>query len=148
MGDAVPTSPDAALPTVLIVEDDANLRFITRRIVERECGFRVLGEAVDGEQGVRLARALRPNVVILDLGMPVMDGFTALPLILDASPGTSVVVYSGRERHEAEAQSLARGASAFVEKDPSSATLVRALCAAVHDAARVEVCACAVCAPA
>ena len=136
---------DARLPTVLIVEDDDSLRWMTKRLVERECGFHVVGEAVNGAHGVELAAKLLPDVVLLDLGMPVMDGFTALPLIKSAAPTTRVIVYSGRAPEEAQERSLALGAVSYVEKDPSSRRLVEALCVAVHEAASLDNCICGAC---
>lgn len=136
---------DHAFTTVVLVEDDANLRYVTRRIIERECGLRVVGEARDGAEGVREVAAKGPSVVVLDLGMPVMDGFEALPLMLQASPASKIIVYSGRAPYEAEKRCLALGAYAYVEKDPSNRALVKALCRAMHDAAANGSCGCTAC---
>lgn len=133
------------MPTVVIVEDDDNLRSITRRIVERECGFSVVAEAANGAQGVEVTLKERPDVVILDLGMPVMDGYEALPLLRQGAPATRVVVYSGRTPEEARRRSLELGAYDYVEKDPSSRRLVEALCVAVHEAAALPDCVCGSC---
>lgn len=140
------TGSASSQPTVVIVEDDESLRMITTRIVERECGYRVVAEARDGAEGVELVKAHAPDVVILDLGMPVMDGYTALPLILEAVPTTAVVVYSGRAPEEAESRCIEGGAFAYVEKDPSSRRLIDALCRAMHRAVG-DPCACRSCAP-
>lgn len=144
MGPLQATSPTP--PTVVIVEDDESLRMITTRIVEKECGYKVVAAARDGAEGVALVAAHAPDVVILDLGMPVMDGYTALPLILKAVPTTSVVVYSGRAPEEAETRCLDQGAFAYVEKDPSSRRLVEALCRAMHRAVG-DPCSCRSCVP-
>lgn len=80
---------------VLIVDDAEELREVLRLFMDRAGGVEVVGEAVDGLDGVEKARALRPDVVILDLAMPRMDGLQALPLIREASPGARVVVLSG-----------------------------------------------------
>jgi CheY-like chemotaxis protein len=65
-----------------------------RHLLEADGRAEVVGEASDGAEAVRLAAELRPDVVVLDLRMPGMDGVTALPLIRDASPGTVVVALS------------------------------------------------------
>lgn len=121
------------------------MRRMTRRIVEGECGYRVVGEAPDGAMGVRLASELRPDVVLLDLGMPVMDGFEALPLLRTVAPESRIVVYSGRPPEEAAPRTLALGAFEYVEKDPSSRTLVAALCRAMHRAVQGDACGCSHC---
>lgn len=133
---------------MVIVEDDENLRWLTKRIVERECGFVVVGSATNGAEGLELVTSARPDVAILDLGMPVMDGYEALPLMRLHAPATSIVVYSGRAPEEARDRSLELGAFAYVEKDPSSKALVQALCMAVHQAAALPDCACGSCGPA
>lgn len=130
---------------MLVVEDDAAIRRLTRRVVERECGYRVIGEASDGAEGVRLAEELAPDVVLLDLGMPVMDGFEALPLLRRVSPTSRIVIHSARPPSEAAARTLGMGAFEYVEKDPSSRALVAALCRAMHRAVEGDACGCAHC---
>lgn len=85
----------ASARRVLIVDDAEDLRQVLRLFMDRADGVEVVGEAVDGLDGVEQARALQPDVVILDLAMPRMDGLEALPLIRAAAPGVRVVVLSG-----------------------------------------------------
>lgn len=79
----------------VIVEDMAELRALIRRALERSGRFVVVGEASDGADGVATATELRPDITLLDLTMPVMDGLEALPLIRAAVPDGVVVVVSG-----------------------------------------------------
>src|SRR4051812_43836917 len=80
---------------VVLVDDSANIRVLVRTHLELDGRFAVVGEAADGRAAVQLARDLRPDAVVLDLAMPVMDGLHALPLIRDAAPPTKIVVLSG-----------------------------------------------------
>ncbi|MBV8981121.1 MAG: response regulator [Acidimicrobiia bacterium] len=79
---------------VLLVDDLPDIRLVMRLLLEADGRAEVVGEAVDGNEAVRLAAELHPDAVVLDLRMPGMDGVSALPLIRDASPGTVVVALS------------------------------------------------------
>jgi DNA-binding NarL/FixJ family response regulator len=79
---------------VVLVDDTADLRQLLRIVLERTPDFEVVGEAADGREGVEVARDQQPDLVLLDITMPVMDGLEALPLIRAASPGSAVVVHS------------------------------------------------------
>lgn len=79
---------------VLLVDDLPDIRLVMRLLLEADGRAEVVGEAADGADAVRLAGELNPDVVVLDLRMPGMDGVSALPLIRDAAPGTVVVALS------------------------------------------------------
>jgi len=79
---------------VLLVDDLPDIRLVMRLLLEADGRAEIVGEAADGTEAVRLASELHPDVVVLDLRMPGMDGVSALPLIRDASPGTVVVALS------------------------------------------------------
>lgn len=81
--------------SVLVVDDVKDIRRMVRLMLERTGRLHVVGEAADGREAVDLAERLRPDVVILDLNMPVMDGIGALPRILEVAPRTKVVIHSG-----------------------------------------------------
>lgn len=111
---------------LLLVDDSSTLREALREALEQH-GILVIGEAGDGAAAVQQARALRPDVVLLDVSMPVRDGLDALPDILGAAPGVHVVVLTAnRSRHLAE-RALALGAAAYVEKGSAIETIVAAL---------------------
>jgi DNA-binding NarL/FixJ family response regulator len=79
---------------VLIADDEAAHRVAVKRILERTGRFTVVAEAGDGQQAVQLAARERPDLVLLDLTMPKMNGLEALPRILSRSPGTKVALLS------------------------------------------------------
>jgi DNA-binding NarL/FixJ family response regulator len=79
---------------VLLVEDDEDLRTLVHIKLDLDDRFTVVGESTNGAHGVGDAKALQPDVVLLDLMMPVLDGEAALPLIRLASPDTAVVTFS------------------------------------------------------
>lgn len=89
---------------------------LLRIILEQHGAFEVVGEAANGQEAVDLAGSLRPDALVLDLAMPVMDGLEAIPLILAASPATTIVVLSGFGRGQVDQVALSRGATAYVEK--------------------------------
>ncbi len=104
------------LPRVLVVDDNQDLRMLIRLHVEAIGKYEVVGEAGDGEEAVAMAAQLQPNVVLLDLAMPRMDGLQALPLILEAAPGVRVVVLSGFDKGMMAKEVLAAGAARYIEK--------------------------------
>jgi PAS domain S-box-containing protein len=101
---------------VLLADDTAAVRLLIRRTLEA-CGtFDVVAEVGDGREAVARAAALQPDLVLLDLAMPVMDGLEAIPLIRRCSPRSRIVVLSGFGADQMAARALAAGASAYLEK--------------------------------
>ncbi len=116
--------PGDGNPRVLIVDDSADLRTLLRLQVERKLIGHVVGEAVDGHEGVELAETLQPDLVLLDLAMPRMDGLQALPLIRKVAPRAKIIMLSGFDQQRMSEQVLQGGASRYVEKGTSMARLV------------------------
>ena len=114
------------LPTVLLCDDSRALRMLTARQVA-ECGFAVAGEAGDGLQAVALYRELRPDVVLLDLVMPELDGKQALEQILALDPQARVVVLSSLGAQQDIEQCLRLGARSYLQKPIDPAVLQRVL---------------------
>ncbi|MGZ6825867.1 MAG: response regulator, partial [Mycobacteriales bacterium] len=100
---------------VLVVDDTPSLRMLTKLALQ-DTGFVVVGEAGDGLDAVEQAQRLRPDLVLLDLAMPVMDGLEALPLLRDAVPGVRVVIVSGFDRKAMESQVVEAGADGYLQK--------------------------------
>lgn len=127
-------APDgAALDTLrlVLIDDATDLRRLMRVVLERD-GMVIVGEGGDGTEAVALAATLHPDVIVLDLAMPVMDGLEALPQVLAVSPGTAVVVVSGYD-DTLGPKAIAAGAVGYISKDKSLFDLgsrVRALLAA------------------
>ncbi len=105
---------------VLLVDDSDATRAGVRRILESACGAEVVGVAADGEQALREAQRLRPDLILLDLAMPRMDGFTFLRLLMARQP-TPVVVISAQSRRTDVFKALELGALDFVPKPEGDA---------------------------
>ena len=101
---------------VLIADDVSDLRMLLRITLERSDGFDVVAEARDGLEAVEQARVHQPDLVILDLSMPNLDGLEALPLIRQAAPDARVVVLSGFDADRMASAAMAAGAVAYLEK--------------------------------
>jgi PAS domain S-box-containing protein len=108
-----PTAPRAR---VLIADDNQDVRLTLRDLLDSYGKYEVAGEAVDGEEAVRLASELQPDVVLLDLSMPRMDGLEALPLIRQAVDGVQVLMLSGFATASVAKAVLDAGAARYVEK--------------------------------
>lgn len=76
-------------PRVLIVDDHEQMLYLLRRIVESDCD--VVGEAADGLAGVQAAEELKPDLIVLDVSMPLMGGFEAARLILNREPAVRII---------------------------------------------------------
>ena len=118
-----------ALVRVLLADDAADMRDLTRRTLEATGKFTVVGEAANGQEAIDLAVTLQPDVVVLDLAMPVMDGLTALPELRAQAPAALVVVLSGMEAERMAPLARAKGASAFMPKALHPAEFVQQLLA-------------------
>jgi DNA-binding NarL/FixJ family response regulator len=112
---------------VLVVDDAANLRELLTILLEAEDDFEVVGTAADGQQAIDCADELHPDVVLLDLAMPVMDGLQALPALRRALPDARIVIFSGFEQSALARQALSSGADDYVEKGASVTELVARL---------------------
>jgi two-component system chemotaxis response regulator CheB len=103
---------------VLIVDDSAIARGMTVRILEKEAGIEVAGTCGDGQMAVRQIARRDVDVIVLDIEMPVMDGLTALPFLLDATPGVRVLIASTLSQRNAQISldALEKGASDYIPK--------------------------------
>jgi YesN/AraC family two-component response regulator len=108
------TASDAAL-RILIADDAPDIRLLLRMYLT-DTRLEVIGEATNGAEAVELAGNEKPDAVILDLAMPVMDGLEAIPLIKQASPGTKIVVLSGFDADKMAERALGLGAETYLQK--------------------------------
>jgi len=100
---------------VLIVDDALFMRSMIRDIFSRE-GFEVVGEAENGAEAVRLQRELKPDLITMDIVMPVMDGLTALREIVRADAGAKVIMVSALGQEALIAEAVEAGARDFIVK--------------------------------
>ncbi|TML38891.1 MAG: response regulator [Actinobacteria bacterium] len=114
---------------VVLADDLPDARELTRLTLERTGRFRVVGEAGDGAEAIEMVTRHRPDLLLLDLAMPRVDGLRALPAIRSASPETKVVVLSGFDRSRLAHRAMAGGAVAYLEKTVSTRLLVDELLA-------------------
>jgi DNA-binding NarL/FixJ family response regulator len=104
---------------LLIVDDSPNIRMMLKIRLGQDDRFDIVGMGANGVEAVDMTTALLPDIVLLDLGMPVMDGLEALPLIRAAHPEVRVAVLSGFPAKQVERQAVSLGADLYVEKgDP------------------------------
>ncbi len=111
--------------TVLVVDDDPAIRDGLVAILETQAGLQPIGEAADGLEAVEMARDLRPDVVLMDVNMPQMDGFEATRRIKQDSPDTHIIVLTVYPTHVSEA--FAAGANRYLLKDSSPRELMEAI---------------------
>jgi len=112
---------------VLLVDDVADLRFLLRVVLETDGAFHVVGEAGDGKTAVELASSLSPDVILLDLSMPTMDGLEALPRLREVAPASTIAVLSGFDGSRIAASTSELGADAYFEKGTPPSAVVAGL---------------------
>lgn len=118
------TSSDGSGVGVLLVDDAEDLRFLFRYTLQRDGRFRVVGEASDGLEAIAKAEALQPQVILLDVAMPKLDGLGALPRIREAAPQAVIIVLSGFGGEKMADRALAAGAAAYIEKGAATPHII------------------------
>ncbi|MEE1923060.1 response regulator transcription factor [Pseudomonas sp. 148P] len=111
---------------ILIVDDHPTVRFAVRLLLERE-GYEVVSEAHDGVSAVSMSQEHNPEVVILDLGLPRLDGLSVLERLRALDPAPRIMVFTGLPPRLFAKRCIEAGASAFVRKDEDLQILVGAL---------------------
>ncbi len=118
-----PSSRTAALH-IVIVDDHSAVRFALRHILQREKDFVVSGDAPSGPAGLELVAATHPDLLLLDLSMPGMNGFEVMDALALADWHPKVIVVSMNDEEQYVEEALKRGASAFVPKSEIPTMLV------------------------
>jgi DNA-binding NarL/FixJ family response regulator len=117
--------------TILIVDDNTQFRTLLRGIVAQEPNFHVVGEAEDGAEAIRLARDLRPDIVLLDLALPRVNGLEALRQIKAERPETKVIIVTVHTEDAYRQAAEDSGADAFLLKKtlgPALLPTIQRLC--------------------
>lgn len=125
------TAPDTDPLDVLIVDDAEFFRELLRVCLARNPRINIVGEATNGVDALTEVAARHPDVVVLDLSMPVMDGLEAAPLIKQQNPGVKIIALSGFQASGMAAKAVAAGADAYVEKLADFSELESAIFAVV-----------------
>jgi DNA-binding NarL/FixJ family response regulator len=113
--------------TCLIVDDHEVVREGLRLSLSRAPHIRVVGEAGDGRAAIELAERRKPNVVIMDVRMPGMDGLDATKELLEKEPNTAVLIFTAYSERSLLARGLESGAKGYILKEAPHETLVRAI---------------------
>ncbi|HET9496339.1 MAG TPA: response regulator transcription factor [Chloroflexia bacterium] len=112
---------------ILIVDDHTILRAGIRALLHLHSDLEVVGEAASAEDGIACARAHHPDITLMDIGLPGMDGLTATKELLAACPSTRVIMLTQHENREYVLPALRVGASGYVLKRAPDDTLIRAI---------------------
>jgi DNA-binding NarL/FixJ family response regulator len=112
---------------VLLADDHKLIRAGLRLVVDQQPDLSVVGEADDGRQAVELAKSLKPNVVVMDIGMPNLNGIEAARQIGEMDPGAAVVMLSMHSDESYVLRALSAGARAYLLKDSATTDLVQAI---------------------
>jgi NarL family two-component system response regulator YdfI len=129
-----PLMPVASPIRILVADDHRIVREGLRLILESQEEFTLVGEAADGAEAVRLSEELRPDVILMDLRMPGMDGIAAIRYIRSRDPQAAVVILTTYNEDDLMVRGLRAGARGFLLKDTDRESLFRA----IRSAARGE----------
>jgi len=112
---------------ILLADDHAVVRKGLRFLLERAPDMEIVGEASDGREAVRLAGELKPHVVVMDIGMPQLNGIEATAQIVKQNPQVSVIILSVHSDESYLLRALSAGAKGYLLKDSAEEDLVRAV---------------------
>ncbi|MBY0357290.1 MAG: response regulator transcription factor [Candidatus Obscuribacterales bacterium] len=118
---------NTAMIRILLVEDHLLTRIGLKTVIERAADLCVVGEAEDGEQAIAKAQELKPNLILMDVGMPVMDGIEASKRIKELLPAVEIVMLTSHDSERDIFASLSAGASGYCLKDVAPERLYMAI---------------------
>ena len=122
-----PVSAGSGPISVLLVDDHQLVRAGLAALLDTADGVNVVGEAADGRQAIEQARQLHPDVILMDLSMPVMGGAAATREVLAELPGTNIVVLTSFSERDRVSEALAAGATGYLLKDCEPRELIAAV---------------------
>jgi len=114
---------------VLLVEDHEMTRLGLQLVLEKAENIKVAGEAADGKKGVELAKELNPDVILMDIGLPEMDGIEATEIIKKSGLQSKILIYTSRESDDDVFSALSAGADGYIMKGANKEQLVSAITA-------------------
>jgi DNA-binding NarL/FixJ family response regulator len=120
-------SPPVRQITVLLAEDHASFRKSLKLLAEQDAGIKVIGEASSGREAVSLTLSLHPDVVVMDIAMPLLNGLEATCRIMETAPATRVLMLTAHPEPEYVRQAMLFGASGYMLKQSSTQFLARAV---------------------
>jgi DNA-binding NarL/FixJ family response regulator len=120
---------------ILIVDDSTLIRRIIRETLEQQNGWEVSGEAANGREAIEKAQELRPDLIVLDLAMPVMNGLEAARALKRLLPRVPVLMFTNFDAAHLKREALAAGVRAVVSKSGSLQSLVSAIQGSLEPAA-------------
>lgn len=112
---------------VLLVEDHTMTRMGLQLVLEKVQDIEIICEAEDGKTAVELAKSNQPDVILMDIGLPVMDGIEATQKIKDANTGAYIIMFTSRDSEQDVFAALAAGADAYIMKGATPEQLVSAI---------------------
>lgn len=112
---------------VLLIEDHKMVRLGLSLVFENTPDINLIGEADNGKSGVELALKLKPNVVLMDIGLPELDGIQATALIKKSNPDIKVLIFTSRESDDDVFDSLAAGADGYIMKGADEVQMIAAI---------------------
>lgn len=124
-GTAKPTKPKTRPITVLIVDDEEKIRRFARILLESDAELDVIGEADNGRAAAALAERLCPDVILMDISMPVMNGLEAARKIVRDCPHTRIILTTAMGADSYRRVSLDAGAAAFLDKASLDSELIK-----------------------
>lgn len=121
------TRPGITLLSILLVDDHEIVRKGIRELLQEHPDWKICGESGNGREAVRMASQLKPNIIVIDLSMPEMNGLEAIRQIKRACPEVEVLIYSVHESEQWICQSIEAGVRAYVMKSDAGKYLVEAV---------------------
>ncbi len=112
---------------VMLVDDHEIMRDGLREVLRRSGDFEVVGEASEGEAAVKIAQELKPDVIVMDVMMPLKNGIDACREITEALPGTRVLILTAATEEDAVVEAVAAGATGYLQKYSGKEELLRAV---------------------
>lgn len=125
-------TPQTAPIRILVADDHLIIRQGLRLILETQDGLEMVGEAVDGEEAIKLCDSVKPDVVLMDLRMPGMDGLTAIERLRQEHPEIAVVILTTFNEDDLMLRGLRLGAKGYLLKDTNRETLFNTIRAAAN----------------